>query len=60
MIMTDTEERPFESGSYILRRLVENVALNATGDNRNVTITCVEVWSPESHFFYPNQSLVQF
>lgn len=60
MIMADTEEWPLESGSYILRRLVDNVALNATGDNRNVSITCVEMWSPESHFFYPNQSLVRF
>jgi hypothetical protein len=34
-----------ETGSYILRSLIKDVALSADDDGENVKITCVEVWS---------------
>jgi hypothetical protein len=34
-----------ETGSYILRSLIKDVALSGEGDGGNVKITCVEVWS---------------
>lgn len=34
-----------ETGPYILRSLIRDVALSADGDDENVTITCIEAWS---------------
>jgi hypothetical protein len=34
-----------ETGSFILRSLIRDIALSADGDNQNIRITCVEVWS---------------
>jgi hypothetical protein len=34
-----------ETGSYILRSLIKDVALSANDDGNDVKITCVEVWS---------------
>lgn len=33
-----------ETGSYVLRDLLRNVALSAEQDDDNVRITCVELW----------------
>jgi hypothetical protein len=33
-----------ETGSYILRSLLSNVALSAEDDEADVHITCVELW----------------
>ena len=48
--MTDPHQVPFETGSYILRSLIKDVALSAADDGQNVKITCVEVWSKEVYF----------
>jgi hypothetical protein len=37
-----------ETGSYILRSLIKDVALSADGEGDDVKITCVEVWSQYS------------
>lgn len=34
-----------ETGPYILRSLIHDVALSADADDKDVTITCVEAWS---------------
>jgi len=34
-----------ETGPYILRSLIQDVALSADGEHENVKITCVEAWS---------------
>lgn len=34
-----------ETGPFILRSLIKDVALNAVGEGEDVRITCVEVWS---------------
>jgi hypothetical protein len=41
----EKEPLRLETGSYILRSLIKDVALSATGDNENIKITCVEFWS---------------
>jgi len=33
-----------ETGPYILRSLIQDVALSADGQNENTKITCVEAW----------------
>lgn len=34
-----------ETGPYILRSLIRQVALSADGDDDDIRITCVEAWS---------------
>lgn len=48
----DDEGPRLETGSYILRSLIKDVALSAGGDDQNVKITCVEVWSQ----YFPSSS----
>jgi vacuolar protein sorting-associated protein 3 len=33
-----------DTGSYILRNLIQDVALSADGQDENIRITCVELW----------------
>jgi hypothetical protein len=38
-----------ETGSYILRSLIKNVALVADGEAQGVSITCVELFGSWGH-----------
>ena len=42
--LTERGPAPYESGTYILRSLVQDVPLSADGEASDFWITCVELW----------------
>ena len=36
-----------DTGSYILRNLIQDIALSGDGEDDNIDITCVELWGTQ-------------
>jgi hypothetical protein len=45
-----------ETGSYVLRDIIRNVALSTDGEESDVRITCVELWGMHLMFKHGTSS----